>query len=194
MPKFQRNKKKKIDEILDAALKLATEKGPNNFSVNDIPEKANVSIGTVYRYFPKGKEDILHQILLRNMENVKSLTETEYKAETLEAYWAPIIRNMIKVSHRYDAVSEMMVEAAPPDSEFYHKLSTDLMSFYHEMAEEMKEYSTVVDAPVSNLALRTGLCFRLLKKILHAQEAVTLFDEEELENYMMKIVNATFSR
>lgn len=191
-PKFTRNKEKKIDEILDAVLQLSRTKGANNFSINDIPEIANVSIGTIYRYFPRGKEDILRHILLRNIENIKKMHETDEITTSIEEYWEPIIRNMIEISSEYDAISDVIIETAPIDSEFYNELLRDLMGFYGNMAVQLKEYPNIIDIPVENLTLRIGLCFRLLKKVIQAQKAVALFEKQDLEDYLLKIVKATF--
>jgi len=192
VPKFTRNKEKKIDEILDAVLQLSRTKGANNFSINDIPEIANVSIGTIYRYFPRGKEDILRHILLRNIENIKKMHETDEIATSIEEYWEPIIQNMIEISSEYDAISDVIIETAPIDSEFYNELLRDLMGFYGNMAVQLKEYPNIIDIPVENLTLRIGLCFRLLKKVIQAQKAVALFEKQDLEDYLLKIVKATF--
>ena len=191
-PKFRRDKEQKIDDILDATVRLSQERGPNNFSINDIPQVANVSIGTVYRYFPKGKEDILRRLLLRNIQRQKDIVGKSEKAYTLDGYWRPILRNMMDVSDEYDAISDTIIEAAPPDSDFYRELSADLMGYYGEMAEEVSALPDVKPLPVENLALRVGLCFRLLKKVLQAQNMVHLFDEDSLEEYLMQIVRATF--
>ena len=190
--KFTRNKEKKINEILDSVVELSRTKGVNNFSINDIPEIAGVSIGTVYRYFPKGKEDILRHILLRNIENSKKIHETVEVAGTIEEYWRPVIRNMMEISSEYDAISDIIIEAAPRDSEFYNELSNDLMGFYRSMADQLKKLPNVVDVSIMNLTLRIGLCFRLLKKILQAQQAVSMFENSDLEEYMIKIVKVTF--
>ena len=192
VPKFTRNKEKKIDEILDAVLQLSRTKGANNFSINDIPEIANVSIGTIYRYFPRGKEDILRHILLRNIESIKKMHETDEITTSIEEYWEPIIRNMIEISSEYDAISDVIIETAPIDSEFYNELLRDLMGFYGNMAVQLKEYPNIIDIPVENLTLRIGLCFRLLKKVIQAQKAVALFEKQDLEDYLLKIVKATF--
>jgi len=192
-PKFRRNKAQKINEILDATIKLSQEKGPNNFSINDIPQVANVSIGTVYRYFPQGKEDILRQILLRNIERQRQMMKKREKAHTLDEYWRPIIQNMRDISDKYDAISDVMLEAAPPDSRLYGELSEDLMDYYIKMGEEMSKFPDMVSIPVEKISLRVGLCFRLIKKVIQAQDMVHLFDDGELEDYLMKIVEATFS-
>ena len=192
-PKFRRNKAQKINEILDATIKLSQEKGPNNFSINDIPQVANVSIGTVYRYFPQGKEDILRQILLRNIERQQQMMKKSEKAHTLDEYWRPIIQNMRDISDKYDAISDVMIEAAPPDSRLYRELSEDLMDYYIKMGEEISELPDVISIPVEKISLRVGLCFRLIKKVIQAQDMVHLFDDGDLEDYLMKIVEATFS-
>ena len=192
-PKFRRDKQRKIDEILDAVVKLTHEKGPNNFSINDIPDEANVSIGTVYRYFPRGKEDILKQILLRNIEHLKGIIETGREATSLEAYWRPILHNMMEVGDMYSEVSDMMIEAAPPDSQFYSEIAADLMGFYMELAVEISALPGVIDLPAEKLAQRAGLCFNLMKKVLQAQGKVKMFDERSLEEYIMDIVRASFS-
>jgi AcrR family transcriptional regulator len=192
VPKFRRNKEEKINEILDATVKLSQEKGPNNFSINDIPKVANISIGTVYRYFPRGKDDILRHIFLRNIKRQRDIIEKREKAQTLDEYWRPILQNMMDMSVKYDAISDMMIEAAPPDSEFYRELSTDLMDYYSKMAEEIFLLQDVIKLPAEKLTLRVGLCFRLVKKVLQAQEMVHLFDENKLEGYLRQIVKATF--
>lgn len=100
--------------------------------------------------------------------------------------------NMIKIANKYDAVSEMLIEAAPPESEFYKEIRDDLMDYYGKMAEDISELSGLIALPLEKLTLRVGLCFRLLKKVIQAQEKVNLFDENKLEKYLMKIVIATF--
>jgi len=190
-PKFTRNKEEKINEILDSVLILTRRKGANNFSINDIPDIADVSIGTVYRYFPRGKEDILRHIILRNIENIRKIHENVDDAQTVEDYWRPIIRNMMEVSSEYDVISDVILEAAPRDSKFYQELSNDLIEFYGNMANQLRKLPNIIEVPFRNLTLRIGLCFRLLKKILQAQQAVYLFDNDELEEYMLKVVKAT---
>ncbi|MFW9800506.1 MAG: TetR/AcrR family transcriptional regulator, partial [Candidatus Thorarchaeota archaeon] len=71
--KFTRDKDAKIEEIIETMIDIIREKGFHRASVRDIPEKADVSIGTVYRYFPKGKEDIFFEIMRRNMRSITDL-------------------------------------------------------------------------------------------------------------------------
>ena len=62
--KFQRRADARPDEVLDAALDLFIAKGFTAARVQDIAEKAGLSKGTVYLYFPS-KEAILEALVKR---------------------------------------------------------------------------------------------------------------------------------
>ncbi|MFX1376426.1 MAG: TetR/AcrR family transcriptional regulator [Promethearchaeota archaeon] len=64
--KFVRNKQQKIDVIVNTAYKLIIEKGYDKLSTNHIADRAKVGIGTIYRNFPKGKVDIVREMVIRN--------------------------------------------------------------------------------------------------------------------------------
>ena len=51
------DKKEKENKLMEKALKLFTEKGVNNTSIQDIADEAGVGKGTFYLYF-KDKYDI----------------------------------------------------------------------------------------------------------------------------------------
>ena len=53
-----------IDTILEAAGRLLAADGPLAVSTNRIAEKAGVSIGSLYQYFP-GKDAVLHALIER---------------------------------------------------------------------------------------------------------------------------------
>lgn len=61
----KRNKKAKIERIVEATKKMIEEKGFMGTNTNRIAEAAGVSVGLVYKYFPAGKLDIAHEISLR---------------------------------------------------------------------------------------------------------------------------------
>ena len=66
--KFVRNKQEKIDLIYDTFFKLVLEQGYHKTSTNHIAESAEISIGTIYKYFPRGKEDIIRKYFEESME------------------------------------------------------------------------------------------------------------------------------
>ncbi|HEY0429434.1 MAG TPA: TetR/AcrR family transcriptional regulator [Pyrinomonadaceae bacterium] len=73
----------KREAILRAAIKVFAGKGFFNSKVADIASEAGVADGTVYLYF-KGKEDILHSVFDRAMEEFISEGKREI-AEIAEA-------------------------------------------------------------------------------------------------------------
>jgi len=64
-----------VDQILDAAEEIMSEKGLQSSSIAEIAEKAGVTDSLIYNYF-KGKEDLLFSIPGRRMQEVlKNLME-----------------------------------------------------------------------------------------------------------------------
>ena len=56
------DKKEKENKLMEKALKLFTEKGVNNTSIQDIADEAGVGKGTFYLYF-KDKYDIRDKVI-----------------------------------------------------------------------------------------------------------------------------------
>ncbi len=63
-----RNKEAKIKLIYDTFFNLILEKGYHKVSTNHIADSANIAVGTIYRYFPKGKEDIMRNYFNESMD------------------------------------------------------------------------------------------------------------------------------
>lgn len=77
-PKFRRRPTARPDEVLDAALDLFIERGFAMTRVEDIAERAGISKGAVYLYFPN-KEALIEAIVKRALvpvaENVAALAK-----------------------------------------------------------------------------------------------------------------------
>ena len=56
------DKREKENKLMEKALKLFTEKGVNNTSIQDIADEAGVGKGTFYLYF-KDKYDIRDKVI-----------------------------------------------------------------------------------------------------------------------------------
>ena len=66
--KFSRNKQEKINRIYDTFFNLILKQGYHKTSTNHVAKSAKISIGTIYKYFPKGKEDIIRKYFEESME------------------------------------------------------------------------------------------------------------------------------
>ena len=64
-----------VEVLLEAAAQLLESAGMRGFNTNAVAERAGVSIGTLYRYFPD-KQAILIALARREMEAVNAATAT----------------------------------------------------------------------------------------------------------------------
>ncbi len=60
------------EAIVTTAQQLIEEKGYSNLNVNELAYLAEVSVGTLYYHFPKGKVDVLAEIMSRKTEGFVS--------------------------------------------------------------------------------------------------------------------------
>ncbi len=68
--KFSRNKQEKIDLIYNNFFNLILKRGYHKVSTNHVAKSAKISIGTIYKYFPKGKEDIMRKYFQDSMQTM----------------------------------------------------------------------------------------------------------------------------
>ena len=74
----EREKEQRKNDIIDAAERVFFARGPENATMDDIAEEAELSKGTLYLYF-KNKEDLYLAIHLRGNIILKSLFEKAVK-------------------------------------------------------------------------------------------------------------------
>ena len=63
----QRRAQASVDFVLEAAAQVLEAEGKAGFNTNAVADRAGVSIGTLYRYFPD-KQAVLHALALRETE------------------------------------------------------------------------------------------------------------------------------
>jgi AcrR family transcriptional regulator len=77
----QRRAREKVELILEAAVQLLESAGIEGFNTNAIAERAGVSIGSLYRYFPD-KSAILQALADREVEAHQRVVARLLKGET----------------------------------------------------------------------------------------------------------------
>ena len=77
----EREKRQRIDLILDAALMVFAEKGLKNSTIEDVAEKAEISKGTIYLYF-RSKEHLYFAIDMRAGQMIHERFEKAAASET----------------------------------------------------------------------------------------------------------------
>lgn len=67
----QKRSKSTVDDISEAAIQLLNTTGDSKFTTNHVAERAGVSIGSLYRYFPD-KGAILRHIVRREIKKMRT--------------------------------------------------------------------------------------------------------------------------
>jgi AcrR family transcriptional regulator len=192
--KFSRDKESKIRAIIDATIDLINDKGPAGFSVNEIPGKAGLSIGTVYRYFPRGKDDIIAELLRNNVaEFIKLVENSTVDATSIEEVWAMIIKSYMGLKREYLSIDAFLVEAAPLGSELFNELAPVVMDFYRAMNRVLGHFHSFEGLSEEQITTRLGLSFSMMRTAVRGQSVFPVFEsDEELLGYLLRVVQAAF--
>ena len=79
-------------EILDAALKLFSEKGYSRTSMQEIAKEAEFAVGTLYKFFPT-KKDLYEALVLENAKKIHQLMMTTFE----EKRTLPLLRKIVRL-------------------------------------------------------------------------------------------------
>ena len=71
LPRREREKLRQRQEIVTTALDLFSQKGYHNVSMQEIAEKAEFAIGTLYKFF-QNKEDLYKTIVLERCDDFEA--------------------------------------------------------------------------------------------------------------------------
>jgi TetR/AcrR family transcriptional regulator len=89
----ERDKARQHQEMLAAALDLFSEKGYHNVSMNEIAQKSEFAIGTLYKFF-KNKEDLYKTLMFELAERFQTALQEVLGAKEDET---EKLRNYVKV-------------------------------------------------------------------------------------------------
>jgi len=90
--RWKRRKEARPEEILDAALKLFTEKGFSSTRMVDVAKAAGISKGTLYLYFDS-KESIFRDVVQQRI--TPQIDRVEQIVDEFDGSDADLLRNMI---------------------------------------------------------------------------------------------------
>jgi len=192
--KFKRDKRSKIDSVIQATVALIEEKGYTGFSVNEIPDRTNLSIGTVYRYFPNGKSDILQEIITRNNQAlVEMIFLDDLKAENFDDFWRRVISSYFR-GHNEGLFSLTALEYSySSDSEFKEILGSITMGFFQRLVSQIIKLQAFPTLTERNLLERVTLVFGFIGLLVKSHVKRPIFkSDERLVDYLMDISKLTF--
>jgi AcrR family transcriptional regulator len=70
-PPKQKRSHESLERVLDASIRLLEEKGFDAFTIQDVSQRANVSVGAIYARFGN-KESLLRAVHRRAMEHIRA--------------------------------------------------------------------------------------------------------------------------
>ncbi|NHI93210.1 MAG: TetR/AcrR family transcriptional regulator [Candidatus Lokiarchaeota archaeon] len=190
--KFSRNKKDKIDRIYDAFFNLILEQGYHKTSTNHVAKSAKVSIGTIYKYFPNGKEDIMRKyfdkamstyvntqdLLKMNDENVKDMFD-QFVIELFQNH---------KENKGYNLAFRSAIQS---DKSLHEAHKEKLYMFFGEFAKELRKSNDNLKLfPEKKLVDACVFIYNLVNAIIYHQLSVMeLFDtDEKFIKYLSDVV------
>lgn len=124
--------------LLDASLRVFSERGYHATRISDLIEAAGVARGTFYIYF-ESKEAIFHELvdemLVRIRSNVDGV-ETEGDAPPLQVQLLNIVKRVLLTFHENPELTRLILRSAPgSDDEVDRKLN----NFYEQLHTWLSE-------------------------------------------------------
>lgn len=165
---LQRRSKVTYDAIIEATTQLLTEKGYAATTTNHIAERAGVSIGSLYQYFPN-KEAIAVELLQRHIVNGPSYMASQV-AQSMKNLCAPaeIVKCAIEAACDYHAENPALhkvLEEEVPHPQHIRDAITLNENFYIEAVANWIEQQR--PQQVSNPTVAARMVFFMVKSLTH---------------------------
>lgn len=161
--------------IVKTAMKLIEKKGYSNLNVNEVAYVAEVSVGTLYYHFPKGKTDILTEIMAQKM---KSYMKKFNEQEGMDS-----LKNM-SLEDALRWIFKKVIELRRPDRHFLLALQSEMLTNPDELPEFLEKYQ-------SSTGLRQGM--GVISEIILQSKDIDLKKLAERQEPILKLVGLLMS-
>ena len=190
--KFSRNKQEKISLIYDTFFKLILKYGYHKTSTNHIAKSAKISIGTIYNYFPKGKENILKNYFEESMEDfLESQNLNELKGENIKNFFDHFVQDLLRNHEENRGYHLAFRSAIQSDKKLQEAHNEKVHMFFKEKVQELRKTNEQLQRfPEKKLVNSFVFLYNLMNAILyHHLSVMKLFDtKEEFVEYLSDIV------
>lgn len=175
MPQQERSRRR-YQHILDTAAKLFDEDGIASVTTNHIAAAADVSIGSLYQFFPN-KEALLEALTERYIEQMAAVFPQEIDTTIpVEDFIRGIITQFVRFEHKEDGFRVILLHmesnAASVASAALH---TTLVA---QIDRVLEAYHPTLDADRRHLCAAVSLS--LTKGIMALREAPEAYSQEEI--------------
>jgi len=187
--------------IIQTANKLVDKNGYANTNIIEIAKQANISVGTLYYHFPKGKIDILLALTREIAQDFKEEAKIlgfskEMDFSTVKEALIYYLSLIIKLHKKYRLTLAAWESEILSNLDYYLKLRDEMDSvkeFENEMnlfINEMKEL--IKKFPNENLSLKgkEKQLYIITQAIIHkyTYDNYGFKSDEELINILLKII------
>ena len=186
-----------VDLILDTAAILFAEMGYENATTNAIADKAGMSIGTLYRYFPD-KNAILKALADRYHEQVRLLLEDLFVEDTKhlppESLLDRLIDPFIEVYRKQPVYAHILLGAdvsadiADASSDLDKEMIERMANFFYELAPHLDETRAHMMAVISKAAIKMLVSLVLASSDEKYQEDLVAEVKQMLLRYLWPIL------
>ena len=190
--KFNRNKQEKIDLIYNTFFNLILEKGYHKTSTNHVAKSAKISIGTIYKYFPNGKEDIIRKYFEESMETVVDKEELlNIDNNNISNFINQFIKVLYKFHKEKKGYNLAFRSVVHSDETLRTRHKEKIFTFFKELAQELRKQNENFNIiPEKRLIEIFVLLYNLVNAILFHHLSVMKFfnTDEELIDFLSKLV------
>ena len=145
-----------VDQILEAAARVFAKRGYAGATTNHIAERAGVSIGSLYQYFPN-KDTILVALHARHMESAsevlrKMMEEALGEKKAPEHLLRRFVRQIIEMHASEPALHHVLLYEGPRTPELSAKLHAIEDSMAHAVEQMLAERGGISRAHAKHAA------------------------------------------
>ena len=159
-------KSKAKQSIIKTSQKLMEKKGYSDLNVNEVAYVAKVSVGTLYYHFPKGKVDILAEIM---SQQVAGFVE-EFRKQMGEE---KILKEGMSLEDSLHLIFKKVIELRRPDRQLLAAIQSEMLVKPEEYLEFVNKYQST-----DGLQQAMGVLSNILSKS-ETQKLGKLADKQE---------------
>ncbi len=181
----QERSKVTVDAILTAAAHILTENGYDNASTNRIAERAGVSIGSLYQYFPN-KEAIMTALRERHVNEMTEIVESALNKSAnhpIEVALHELVKACV-AAHAIDPTLHQVLNEQVPRLN-HSSAEAQIITLLREFLEQRRD-----QIQLQNLELTVFILERTIESLTHAAviEHPEFLKQEELEEEITKLL------
>lgn len=187
------------EQILQAAIRVFSKKGYSGGTTSEIAKEANISEGTIFRYF-RNKKEILNKIIFacsdivsKNfvMKPIKKIIQ-ENKEKNYKEILKRILKDRIEILEKNSELIIVVMGEIAHNEEMQNILSDNISKIINELAKEMQSLGNIseefkeVNLKVTLRSILGMIMMHVVQKNI-APELIELTEEEQLDN-MVEII------